>query len=73
MPTPNRRHSDIVCCARCGRDTRARSGVCAQCAGRHLATDEYRGRKARPVPHLDELEDRYDDESGPDDIAGGIE
>lgn len=41
---------EISCCIRCGRDTKNKSGVCARCNGfkRLFASDEAKGRKARP-------------------------
>lgn len=71
IPNPRRL---LVNCAHCGRDTRSQDSLCARCGGREhpCASREYRGRKTRPAP-LEPLEDRYDEDSGPDDVAGGVE
>lgn len=71
----NNQRRELVCCERCGRDTRSRDGICARCRGieHPHASREYKGRESRPVPDdLGELEDDYSEESGPDDVHGGI-
>lgn len=64
----------LQCCRYCGRDTRARDGVCHICiSGLPPKLKTSRGQKglAAPRPAIHEsLEDRYDDESGPDDVCG---
>lgn len=39
----------LVNCALCGRDTRAKDGICGRCTGsvNQYASDEQKGRKAR--------------------------
>jgi hypothetical protein len=70
--------SEIYCCRGCGRDTKRRSGYCVDCGGwpgekssrgqRHVKDSTTIGEDPA------ELEDRFDDESGPDDVCddGGI-
>ncbi len=64
---------EVYCCKGCGRDTTRRGGYCVDCGGRpgqHSHRFE-RLDRCRPEPEAYnpiDLEDRYDDESGPDDI-----
>jgi predicted amidophosphoribosyltransferase len=54
------------CCLACGRDTRAKGGICARCTG------EYQPRPRRrrdDEPDLDPLEDDYGDESDADSVC----
>ena len=55
----------IHCCQYCGRDTRARSGICARCLGgsTHVRIE----RPARALQH-GPIEDDYSEESGPDRV-----
>lgn len=71
MNNPTRQ---IVCCELCGRDTRARDGVCNRCRGceHPAASREYRGRRTHVEPDMP-LEDDYSEESGPDDVHGGVD
>jgi hypothetical protein len=55
----------VTCCIYCGRDTRHPSGICNQCV---------RGeRPSRSGSQVDQdpppLEDRFDEESGPDSVC----
>ena len=59
---------DLVCCICCGRDTRAKDGVCAFCRGRNsLDHSEENGRKGRRlIPVAGScLHDRNDDDDDP--------
>jgi len=68
----------IVCCERCGRDTRNTGGICRECLGTHTRnpfySHEYKGRQFRAylVRPMD-YEDDYGEESSPDDVHGGVE
>ena len=74
MPNPKR---EIMCCLRCGRDTRAMDGLCAECGGR-LTQANSREKLGKGRPSTKEImpmdyEDDYGEESGPDDVRGGVE
>jgi len=71
----NNNNRELVCCQYCGRDTRARDGICSKCRGIvpvWMGRDEWAGRKkvSRPRDGYDpaDYEDDYGDESGPDDV-----
>jgi hypothetical protein len=55
-----RRTDELTTCLICGRDTLSRSAVCYRCQRSGHSTDDDPG-----LP----LEDRYDEESGPDSIC----
>lgn len=62
--------SEPKCCLFCGRDTRDRSGICWHCTlpGYDVGIRrDVRGGHRPDDPEA--LEDRYDDESGPDDVV----
>ena len=52
-----------VCCKGCGRDTRRPDGYCWRCIG-HGGSARDKDRRASG-----DNEDRYDEESGPDDVS----
>lgn len=55
-------------CLGCGRDTTACNGFCNRCWRRNSAE----GRTPANEDDLPPVENRYDEESGPNDVAGGI-
>ena len=62
---------ELRCCLFCGRDTRHRSGICNRCV-RHGSFGKRKTELLDRTPLAFDgpcLEDRYDDESGPDDIC----
>ncbi len=69
------RKGKLVCCKLCGRDTRARNGICWHCCVGDegmRTTHEYIGRKSRPPrDSMLDYEDDYGEESWPDDVYGG--
>jgi len=74
----NNAQIDTVCCIRCGRDTTNVGGLCGECLGTHrrnpFYSQEYKGRKCRAdIVRPMDSEDRYDEESGPNDVHGGVE
>lgn len=46
--------SEIYCCVRCGRDTKAKNGICAFCSGKTIKTKvgDMRGVKCRATDFL---------------------
>lgn len=61
---------EVHCCLFCGRDTRAKDEVCYCCKSGKPSKQIHSDRLGRTEKNFDiEFdEDRYDDESGPDDI-----
>ncbi len=55
----------LRCCEGCGRDTRSATGYCSRCIGRPRVASRSDGDLRSPM----EYEDRYDEESGPDDVC----
>jgi hypothetical protein len=57
---------EIVCCLRCGRDTRAKCGYCVICRGEGVSTTEHLDRDSRDLralggdPHDFESDDTSD-------------
>lgn len=48
-------HGELMNCLQCGRDTRAKNGICARCLGGErssLKGEEQKGRKARSASVL---------------------
>jgi hypothetical protein len=71
--------AEVYCCKGCGRDTTRRGGYCIDCGGapgERSSKGESRGRHNRAMQDDNpmDLEDRFDDESGPDDVCddGGV-
>ena len=62
---------EVRCCLFCGRDTRHRSGICNRCTQRGSSGGRRTEQLDRSTLDFEGpcLEDRYDDESGPDDIC----
>ena len=46
MINPNR---ELMCCVSCGRDTKAKSGLCHRCAGRGKYANHINDHKDRPM------------------------
>lgn len=57
------REPEVHCCLGCGRDTRARSQVCARCLRGPRSA-----RALRMDPGTVTAEDDYSEESGPDSV-----
>lgn len=64
LPNPNRK---VVCCLRCGRDTRKASAVCSHCnGGTDPLVPSRRGRRRTASPAISTtppIEDDYSEEA----------
>jgi ribosomal protein L37E len=59
----------LMCCRRCGRDTRARDGMCAECGGHSSGYMNQPKRRGSAIDRTHApLEDDYGDESTADSI-----
>ena len=58
---------DLVCCSVCGRDTKARTGVCGRCQGetRHLVSMYLPEDKGRHANRFSDPADVYDYDDDP--------
>lgn len=51
---------DVVCCASCGRDTTAKSGLCHRCTGHgFFGVRESKGRKQRALQSVDATDEAF--------------
>jgi hypothetical protein len=70
--------TEVYCCKGCGRDTTRRGGYCIDCGGRpgeHSSRGQCRRKDSSTIGEDPaDFEDRFDDESGPNDVCddGGI-